>query len=502
MTDQQTPRSTRRLSEVARHVVYPADIVSTGWPEVEAKLDEIGIKFYVWQVGLATLILGKRADGKYAATVGGVALSIPRQVAKTFLVSAIIFALCLIHPNLTVLWTAHRTRTSNETFRKLKGMAARAKIKPHVLAIRSVNGEQEITFRNGSRIMFGAREQGFGRGFTEVDIEVFDEAQILTEKALEDMIAAMNQSRFAAGALLFLMGTPPRPIDPGEVFENKRARALANNAEGMIYVEMSADEDADPDDREQWLKANPSYPDHTSEEAMLRMRSALSDDAFLREALGVWNPSRAAVWVVPEQEWTKAEDVAPPPRQGQITLALDTSPKGDQTAVAACAARADGKWQVEVLYQAPGTAWVPAWLAEQVESGKVRAVVYDAQCAPLTAIADDLRRAGIVATVTDWGDMKAACAGFMGGIVGGQVRHSGQHQLTNALAHAGKRDVEGGWAWSRRNPRSDITPIVAATLAVWGARSRRTKKASAGSRASRTYATRTKTTREAASAQR
>ena len=257
MTDQQTSRSTRRLSEVARHVVYPADIVSTGWPEVEAKLAEIGIQFYVWQAGLAALILGKRADGKYAATVGGVTLSIPRQVAKTFLVSAIIFALCLIYPNLTVVWTAHRTRTSNETFRKLKGMAARAKIKPHVLAIRSTNGEQEITFRNGSRIMFGAREQGFGRGFTEVDIEVFDEAQILTEKALEDMVAAMNQSRFPAGALMFLMGTPPRPIDPGEVFANKRARALAGNGDGMVYVEMSADEDADPDDREQPLALVP-----------------------------------------------------------------------------------------------------------------------------------------------------------------------------------------------------------------------------------------------------
>ena len=87
-----------------------------------------------------------------------------------------------------------------------------------------------------------------------------------------------------------------------------------------------------------------------------------------------------------------------------------------------------------------------------------------------------------MATVTDWGDMKAACAGFMEGIVGGQVRHSGQHQLTNALSHAGKRDVEGGWAWSRRNPRSDITPIVAATLAVWGARNSKIKRASARAR--------------------
>jgi hypothetical protein len=84
-------------------------------------------------------------------------MSIPRQVGKTFTVGSIIFALCLLFPGSMVLWTAHRTRTSNETFRSMKGLAGRSKIKPHVRAIRSVNGEQEIEFRNGSRILFGAR---------------------------------------------------------------------------------------------------------------------------------------------------------------------------------------------------------------------------------------------------------------------------------------------------------------------------------------------------------
>ncbi|EUA66057.1 gp2 domain protein [Mycobacteroides abscessus] len=44
-------------------------------------------------------------------------LSIPRQVGKTYLVACIIFALCLIHPGLTVIWTAHRKTTAAEDFR-------------------------------------------------------------------------------------------------------------------------------------------------------------------------------------------------------------------------------------------------------------------------------------------------------------------------------------------------------------------------------------------------
>jgi hypothetical protein len=81
------------------------------------------------------------------------------------------------------------------TFQSMQGMVRKKKIWPHVRAIRSVNGEQEIRFKNGSVIMFGAREQGFGRGFDQIDAEVFDEAQILTAKALEDMVPATNASK-------------------------------------------------------------------------------------------------------------------------------------------------------------------------------------------------------------------------------------------------------------------------------------------------------------------
>ena len=100
----QTKRSTRRLSEVARHVVIPSGIVTSGWAPVEARCAEFGDEFDEWQRGAGQVILGKRANGEYAATVGGITLSIPRQVAKTFLVLRIVVALCTLFPNLTVLW--------------------------------------------------------------------------------------------------------------------------------------------------------------------------------------------------------------------------------------------------------------------------------------------------------------------------------------------------------------------------------------------------------------
>ena len=89
--------------------------------------------------------------------------------------------------------------------------------------IASGASNESITFRNGSRIVFAARERGAVRGFTKVDIIILDEAQILTDGALSDMAPTQNQ---ADNPLIILMGTPPRPQDPGEVFSRLRAEAL------------------------------------------------------------------------------------------------------------------------------------------------------------------------------------------------------------------------------------------------------------------------------------
>jgi phage terminase large subunit-like protein len=219
-----TKPSTPKLSDLARHVVAPKGVVSTGWPAVAAKCAELGISFRPWQPDVGRLILAKREDGKYAATIGGTGLSIPRQVGKTFLVGAIVFALCLLRPNLTVIWTAHRLRTAEETFGKMQAFAKRRRIKPHILKTVLGSGEEAIIFRNGSRILFGARESGFGLGFDEVDVLIFDEAQRLRDLTLDDMIPATNQSRQSTSALLLFMGTPPRPTDSGEVFTRMRYR--------------------------------------------------------------------------------------------------------------------------------------------------------------------------------------------------------------------------------------------------------------------------------------
>lgn len=482
-----TRRSSPKLSEAARHVVIPSGIVTTGFSAVRAKGDELGLGFDPWQDGAGQLALGKRANGQYAATVGGVVLSIPRQVGKTYFVGAMVVILCILFPGLKVVWTAHRTRTATNTFRSMQGMARRKKVDPHVDYIRTANGEQEIGFRNGSLIMFGAREQGFGRGFDEVDIEVFDEAQILTEKALEDMIAATNQSRHPHGALLFYMGTPPRPVDPGEVFSAKRAQALAGDSDDMVYVECSADDDADPDDQAQWERANPSYPHRTPREAMLRMRANLpSDESFLREGLGIWDGAKTK-GVLPAPSWKDQADEQST-AVDRFALGVECGPDLAWASVALAGQRADGGWHFELDEDQHTRGRGVAWLAPHIEATvaanpQIRAVVVDVG-GPIAALLEQrngrwfFKDAKVEVMPVKVVELGAGCARVLDGIVTGWLRHIGQPQFTSAALSAGKRPLgdTGMWVWSRKTADSDITPIQAGTLALIGAQSTNVRK--------------------------
>jgi len=473
-----TPQlSEPKLSEVARHVVFPKGIVSTVWPRVVAQCSAMGVSFDPWQHGIGTLALGKLKNGKYAATVGGVILSIPRQVGKTFLVGMMIIALCILFPRLTVLWTAHRTRTSTMTFKTMQGMVRKKKIRVHLAperndGIRSTNGEQEIRFKNGSVIMFGAREAGFGRGFDSVDVEVFDEAQILTEKALEDMVPAANASKQASGALLFFMGTPPRPTDPGEEFTNRRTKALESKSSKAVYVEFSADPDAEPDDHEQWSMANPSFPLRTPVESMERMRAQLTDDdSFKREALGIWD-AVGSTRVIDEVTWGLASDPASMAVE-RLTLSIEVPPDRKTAAVGLSGRRADGRWHVELYEERGGVDWAIPYVVERAAKNRLHAVVVDELSGLVEKRRDRNYLIGTDIVVTlaasEGRDMAIACAKFYDGIHDMSVKHTDQPQVNVALSVATKRVLGAGWAWNRKDPTSNISPLVAETLALWGA---------------------------------
>lgn len=422
----------------------------------------LGWGFDGWQDGAGRLILAKGPDGLYAADT--IVVSIPRQVGKTYLVAAIIFALCLLNPRLTVIWTAHRKTTAAETFAQFDGMAQRPKVAAHIRQVFRGKGDERILFNNGSRILFGARESGFGRGMTDVDILVFDEGQILKDDTLEDMGAAQN---VAKNPLTFVMGTPPRPKDPGEFFTLLRQEALDGESDGTLYIELSADRGCDPMDRDQWRKANPSFPQRTSERAMLRLRKKLkADDSWRREALGIWDEVSKHIAIVKASIWNELRDSGPADLVKPDALAVDMS-HAREISVSACWAEADSAHCEEVWAGEDSDAALTFILERTTRRTPI---VIDAM-SPASSFIPVLRSKKRNVIVTSAGDMAKACGLLIDKVRAGRLSHADQEAINDALAGAEKRAIgtAGGWGYDRRDETVNIAPIVSFTLALFGA---------------------------------
>jgi len=479
------PSEQRKLSEVARHLNQPGGMVSTGWPGVRDRLAQFRIPFDLWQQGASRLILAKREDGLYAAGVGGVIMSIPRQVGKTYLVGWLVFALCTIYPNLTVIWTAHHGRTTNETFGKMRAMARKAKVAPYIENVRAANGEQSITFKNNSRILFGARDQGFGLGFDQVDILVLDEAQRVKEVAMADMVPATNA---APNGLVFLMGTPPRPTDNGDVFLNRRKDALAGDPD-TLYIELSADRGAKIIDWEQVAKANPSYPHRTSRTAILRMQKLLgSDENFYREGYGIWDDEDGATRAISESDWAlTGVDAAP---DGLRSFGVSYSLDGARCALAGSVKHAAGihfevidamsgdlevgveslalwlaeRWQQTAMIAISGQSWASALAQSLLDKGVPRTVIHV------------LSTPEVFSSATMFLDSVLESASTVrGGAMPTLTHPVGQptDHLERSVAVSDKKvriKTSGAWAWESTVEGGDETPVEASSFAVWASR--------------------------------
>lgn len=416
--------------------------------------EALGLGLDPWQAGAVRAIEARRPDGKYAART--VAMSIGRQVGKTYLIGALVLARCLMQKGLTAVWTAHRFSVARETFGALHHIAETPLVAKHVSQITTAAGNEVIRFTNGSRLVFKSRERAAIRGFSKVGLLVLDEAQILTDAALGDMLPTTNQY---PDPQVIMLGTPPRPNDPGEAFTRSRDRALKGDSKGLTFIQFSGEAIED---------ANPSYPHRTSPEAIEAMRTALSEADFRREALGIWDSSQGNS-LIPADVWSELADMSPPVMRRRA-FAVDVSPDRSFATIARAGMYPDGVTvHVEVKQNrslASGSSWIADWLVENADRCPV---VVDTH-SPAASVLSDLHSARLRVVTTHAPEMSQACGGLVDAVANRLVRHFDQPGLNLALDAARTRPigVEGGWGWARRGTDRDITPLVAVTLARYG----------------------------------
>jgi phage terminase large subunit-like protein len=240
---------------------------------------------------------------------------------------------------------------------------------------------------------------------------------------------------------------------------------------GLSWLEWSADRpeggSVDLDDQENWERANPALGGRMSLDVVSGERATFPDQSFARERLGMW-ATEESERVLPLAQWEACSNPNLVDDGGEVALAIDVNPARDCASIAAAGATVDGTPFVDVIETRRGT---PDWLLERVASicsrQPVRAVLIDGK-GPAASLIDPLKRRKVKVSVTGAGNMAAAVAEFYDAVMAERVWHLDQPGLNLAASVARKRRLGDAWAWNRKDTDSDITPLVAVTLALFG----------------------------------
>ena len=479
------------LVDAARFCVIPDDIAFTRYGELIApELSGMGVVLDRWQEDIWYAALGLREDGSLACDVMGVTLSISRQCGKTWGVMVGLIAICLARPGTLVIWSSHHDRTSSETLDKIAGIVEKPLIRPKMRAQHPVvmtDDSRGVHFANGSRILFGARSSGFGRGFSEVDIQVYDECQNLKEAALTDMLAAMNVSDLG---LSFFMGTPPRPKDVAlgvhEAFKRRRDRALQDKKQRPfkgIYAEMSpqdpdsavADIDA-PGFWDKLAEVNPAYGFRVGKSAIERLVENMSAEDVMREVFGIWDKTNETAAVVSRDDWAGlAADMDSLPAVASFGI---NATRSGWFWVDACWCEGESA-HIEI---ALGTqSEVEAMNFLSVHATKRTPIKYDSTGAA-KALGEKLKQRGFRASAYTQNESSAGNALWLNMVEQGRLSHGAQVELDTAVRGSRRRDrASGGWMLVPRSDSFDIGPAIAMTAALYVAMT--TRRPTGGGRA-------------------
>lgn len=436
----------------------PPDVSDSGAGSDAIELaDSAGLVLDKWQQRVLRGACSTRVDRKWAAFEVG--LIVPRQNGKGTILEARELAGLFLFGERLILHSAHEFKTAQEAFRRVLSLVDNNDwLRKQVAKVRTSHGDEGIELLDGARLRFVARSGGSGRGFSG-DCVILDEAMILGPDAMAALLPTLSarpnpQLWYAASA----------GMDTSSQLRQVRERGSRGDEPGLAYFEWSAEPSADLDDVEAWAQANPALGIRIPDEFVMRERAAMPELEFARERLGIWDDGRRDA-VIPMDVWEASADSRSVPVD-PVSFAVDVPPDRSAASIAIAGRRADGLAHVEVVDHRKGTHWVVERTAELAKRWTPAAVVVDPS-GPAGSLIPDLEAAGVTVTTTSAREMAQACGAFYDTAIDRRLRHLDQPLLNSALGAARKRNLGDSWAWHRRD-LTDISPLVACTLALYG----------------------------------
>lgn len=420
--------------------------------------------------------------GKWSAFEVG--LVVARQNGKGTVIEARELAGLFLFGEQLILHSAHEFKTAGDAFRRVLSLIQGSDdLSSRVLRVHRAAGNEGIELRNGSRLRFVARTGGSGRGFS-ADLAVLDEAYNLPEHAMAAILPTLSAR--PNPQVWYTSSAVNAELHPhGLVLARVRRRGLAGNDPSLCYLEWSVDEGRFRDDPSvvadplAWAEANPGLGVRISEEHVSRERRTMGAKSFAVERLSIgdWppEPSEDVEHVVDMERWAGLVDRTAQMRD-PVAFALDVAPDRGAASIAV-AGYADGGPHVEVVESRRGVAWLVDRMSELAGKWRPCAVLLD-PAGPAGSLIPSLASAGVDVTPVTAREYAQACGAFVDLVMAERehpddpapvrLSHMADPRLTGSLEAATWRPLGDARVWDRRSTATDLTPLVTATLALFG----------------------------------
>lgn len=422
---------------------------------------KLGLPLLPWQQQVVDVALEvDPATGRLAYRE--VVVTVPRQAGKTTLLLAVMTWRAVTWPNQRITYTAQSGKDARLKWEDDHVPLLERSPFAEMFTVRKTNGSEAIRWRNGSLHTVISPTDTAGHG-TQCDLGVVDEAFHLADHRLEQGLKPAMVTRDQPQLwVISTAGTSSSYYLKAKV-ERGRDAVRDKATCGMAYFEWSAEPEDDPTDPATWRRCIPSlgHMPNVTEDVIAAEQRSMEPAEFERAYLNRWT-LQAFASKIPGRSWDAAlSDTSPEPIDA--TFAVDIAPDRSAGSIVVC----DGS-TFELADRRQGTDWIIPRCIELWDRYQPVAFVADA-VGPAAAIVPELEAAGVRVHVTNSTDMATACGRFYDAIVNRSVHHTGQPDLTTAVAGAATRKLGDRWAWSRSSSSVDISPLVAATLALWGA---------------------------------
>ena len=447
-----------------------------------ALMADNGMSMLPWQEAvLADWCANDPANRPSYTTCG---LDVPRQNGKNAVIECYELyrlAVCGWH----VLHTAHRVKTAKKSFNRLVRYFTsdeHPELQALVRQIRRTNGEEAIYLEGGGSIEFIARTNGSARGFDDIQLVVYDEAQELTDEQYDAISYTLAASSTGERQIVYT-GTPPNEASPGTVFPRVRKAALAGGVGRICWSSWSTlklpPEGASFEDvLDDVYAANPSMGYVLEEDYTASEFAGGSLLGFAHERLGWWSEEAGAKRAIPAKAWRESAIDAIGGDYGRKTaFGLRFSPEGRSWVLAGCKSDGRGGYAVELVDSGTTEGGVRA-LADALYSRRQRAAAVavdgigtaDALCERMA----DLKSPRGYVVRAKAQDAISAASMFLDMLKDGKCRHTSQPALDDSAQNAVKRPVgaRGGWGYGS-DGKHDAAPVEACALALWACRTSR-----------------------------